>query len=158
MKDVLCCVVSSWIHLLFIPHASTKLKGGILVSPCPSVRPSVCPSVCPSVRTSVDRKVSTLYLHQYSPDPFHIYISYQATSKSVLHIMFSKNSKIWNFRKFFKFVTLTLSCFHPIWISNMGNHGEAWEYPQNAVVLFLVCCWYCNKSTVCWIFLSSMEK
>ena len=28
-----------------IPHASTKLKEGMLVSPCPSVRPSVCPSV-----------------------------------------------------------------------------------------------------------------
>ena len=28
--------------VLFIPPASTKLKGGILVSPCPSVRLSVC--------------------------------------------------------------------------------------------------------------------
>ena len=32
------------------------------------VRPSVRPSVCPSV----DRIVSTLYLQQYSSDPFHI--------------------------------------------------------------------------------------
>ena len=32
------------IHII-IPPASTKLIGGILVSPCPSVRPSVCPSV-----------------------------------------------------------------------------------------------------------------
>ena len=30
--------------------ASTKLKGGILVLPCPSVCPSVRPSGCPSVR------------------------------------------------------------------------------------------------------------
>ena len=33
-------------------------------------------SVCPSV----DRIVSALYLQQYSPDPFHICTSYQATS------------------------------------------------------------------------------
>ena len=34
-------------------------------------------SVCPSV----DRNVSTLYLLQYSPDPFHVYTPYQATSE-----------------------------------------------------------------------------
>ena len=28
--------------MFFIPSTSTKLKGGILVSPCPSVHPSVC--------------------------------------------------------------------------------------------------------------------
>ena len=44
-----------------IPPASKKLKGGILVSPCPSV----------------DRIVSALYLQQYSLDPFHICTSYQ---------------------------------------------------------------------------------
>ena len=30
----------------FIPPASTKLKGGMLDSPCPSVCLSVCPSIC----------------------------------------------------------------------------------------------------------------
>ena len=50
---------------------STMLKGGILVSPCSSV--------CPSV----DKIVSALYLLQYSPDPFNIYTSYQATSEGV---------------------------------------------------------------------------
>ena len=59
----------------FTPLASTNLKGGIPVSPCPSVRPSVCPSV--------DRIVSALYLQQYSPDPFHICTSYYATSEGV---------------------------------------------------------------------------
>ena len=37
----------------------TKLKGGILFSPCPSVHLSLC--------LSVDRIVSALYLPQYSP-------------------------------------------------------------------------------------------
>ena len=50
-------------HHLFIPPASTKLKGGstgfTLSVPLP---------VCPSV----DRIVSALYLQQYSSDPFHI--------------------------------------------------------------------------------------
>ena len=31
-----------WFTLFVIPPTSTKLKGGILVSPCPSVRLSVC--------------------------------------------------------------------------------------------------------------------
>ena len=47
---------------IVITPASTKLKGGILVSPCPSVRPSV------------DRNMPALYLQQHSPDPCRIYI------------------------------------------------------------------------------------
>ena len=82
---------------------SMKLKGGIRVSPCPSV----CLSVCPSV----DRIVSTLYLLQYSLDPFHIYTSYQATSDGVSYVKFFENWKMWSFGKFFNFVTLTLSGF-----------------------------------------------
>ena len=58
-------------------------------------------SVCPSV----DRIVSALYLLQYSPDPFHIYTSYQANSEGVLCVKFF--SKIWSFGKFSKFVPLT---------------------------------------------------
>ena len=115
---------------IFYTPRSTKLKGGILLSPCPSVCPSVRLSVCPSV----DKIVSALYLVQYSPDPFHIYTSYQATSEGVLRVF-------WNFGKFFKFVTLTLSCFDlgsimswsVVWII-MGRRG----YPQNVGILVLV--------------------
>ena len=42
--------------------------------------------VRPSVRPSVDRIVSTLYLLQYSLDPFHIYKSDQATSEGVSRV------------------------------------------------------------------------
>ena len=38
-------------HVIIPPE--TKFRGGILDSPCSSVRPSVCPSVRPSVRGSV---------------------------------------------------------------------------------------------------------
>ena len=82
--------------VIIIHPASTKLIGGILVSPCPSVRPSVQPSHCPFV----DRIMSTLYLQQYSPNPFHIYTSYQTTSEGVLHtkyFFFFQNSKFWSF-------------------------------------------------------------
>ena len=75
---------------LLYPPASTKLKGGILVSP-------VTLSVCPSV----DRIVSALYLQQYSSDPFHICTSYQATSEGVSRVMFVskfKNLKFWRIR------------------------------------------------------------
>ena len=63
-----------------IPQLQRSCKGGVLVSPCPSVRPSVCPSV--------DRIVSALYLQQYSSDPFHICTSYQATPEGVSHVTF----------------------------------------------------------------------
>ena len=64
-----------------------------------------------SVCLSVDRVVSTLYLQQNLPDPFHIYTSYQATSEGVSCIKFISNSKIWHFGKFYEFVTLTLFLF-----------------------------------------------
>ena len=44
--------------------------------------------VRPSVRPSVDRIVSTLYLPQYWPNPFHICTSYQTTSEDVWHARF----------------------------------------------------------------------
>ena len=81
---------------LFIPTASTKLKGGYT---------GFTLSIC----LSVDRIVSALYLQQYSFDTFHTCTSYQATSEGVSHVKFV--SKLWNFGKFFKFVTLILSTF-----------------------------------------------
>ena len=47
--------------LLFIPP-ETKFRGGILDSPCSSVRLSVCLSVCPSVRPWVGVRMITLIL------------------------------------------------------------------------------------------------
>ena len=91
--------ISSYV---IIPPASTKLMGGILVSPCPSVRPSVCPSVRLSVCPFVDRIVSALYLQQYSSDPFHICTSYQATSEGVSRVMPVSKFKYLKFWRIFK--------------------------------------------------------
>ena len=57
-------------NLLYPPHQQSW-KGGILVSP----------GQC------VDRIVSTLYLQEYSSDPFHICTSYQTTSEGVSRVM-----------------------------------------------------------------------
>ena len=74
-----------------------------------------------SVFSSVDRIVSALYLPQYSPDPFHIYTSHQASSEGVSHVKcFSKLKNL-------KFWQILWLCFvftwDPIWINRMGNHG-----------------------------------
>ena len=90
---------------------------------------------------SVDRIVSALYPQQYLPNLFHIYTFYHATSEGVLHVKFFFKLKIWIFCKFFKFVTLTLSCFDLgsnmnwsiVWVI-MGR----WGYPQNAGVLVVL--------------------
>ena len=58
--------------LFYTPHFN-EVGRGILVSACLSVHPSV------------DRIVSVLYLQQYFLDPFHAYISYQATPEGVSH-------------------------------------------------------------------------
>ena len=46
--------------LIFIPPATKLGGGGILESPCPSVRLSVCLSVCLSVRLSVDARLGKM--------------------------------------------------------------------------------------------------
>ena len=97
---------------LIIPPLQRSWKGGILVSPCPSVRPSVCPSV--------DRIVSALYLQQYSSDPFHICTSYQATSEGVSRVMFVSILKKLKFWRFFLICNLTLFSF------DLGSNMTQW--------------------------------
>ena len=60
-----------------------------------------------------------------------------------IHFIFAHliKQKNWNFGKFFKFVTLTLSFFltrDPIWLNSMGNHEAAGGYPQNAGILVVL--------------------
>ena len=73
-----------WFTLFVIPPTSTKLKGGILVSPCPSVH--LWTELCP------------LCIRQYLSDPFYICTSYQATWEGVSSVMFVskfKKLKFW---------------------------------------------------------------
>ena len=90
------------------PPLQRSWKGGILVSPCPSVRPSVCPSV--------DRIVSALYLQQYSSDP---------------NLKFWQIFKICNFD--FVFFWLGIQYDSMVWVI-IRRRG----YPQNAGVLVVL--------------------
>ena len=97
-----------------------------------NVRLSICPSV--------DRIMSALYLQQYSSDPFHIL--YILSSNFRRCVACNVCFKIWNFGKFFKFVTLTLSS------SDLGIKYDSIEWvimrlggggiPQNAGVLVIL--------------------
>ena len=91
------------------------------------------------------RIVSALYLLQYSPDPFHIYIPYQATSEGASRVkFFFRNSNILtNSLKIcnFDFVLFWLGIpYEPLYSmglgsNSMGNHGASGGYPQNAGIL-----------------------
>ena len=78
-------------YILSYPPLQRSWKGGILVSPCPSVRLSVCPSVrlwtelCPLCIFNNTHRI-------------HIYTSYQATLEGVSRVMpvpIFKNLKFW---------------------------------------------------------------
>ena len=104
------------LHVLFyliIPHTQRSCWGGILVS----LHPSVCPSRIPCLLCSA-----------YSSGWIHfIFINLIKQLQEVCCMKwFLQNFKIWIFGSFFKFVTLTLSCFdlgsdvnHQY---SMGNH------------------------------------
>ena len=105
------------VQILLYPPLQRSWKGGILVSPCPSV-------------------MSALYLQQYSLDPFHICISYQATSEGVSRVMFVPKFKNLKFDFDFVFFLLgiqfdsklwlcLLLTWDPIWFNSKGNHEAA---------------------------------
>ena len=113
-----------------------KLKGGY-TGFASSVSLSVRLSVRPSVRPSVDKIVSALYLPKYSPDPFHMCTSYQATSEGVCRVKIIAKLKNMNFWQFFVICNFDfVLLWHGIWYESivwviMGRRG----YSQNAVVL-----------------------
>ena len=77
-------------------------------------------SVCLSIHPSVDRIVSTLYLHNTGQIYFistHLINQLKKVCLMVsLFIYLFFYSKIWTFGNSFKFVTLTLSCVHVMWM------------------------------------------
>ena len=110
--DVLASMWYSWhlmdmLYLPPLPPLQRSWKGGILVSPCPSVRLSVCGQNHVRSVSSTILVGSISYLH---------ILSRCFACKICL--------KIWNLGKFFKFVTLTFFFFtwDPIWLNSMGNH------------------------------------
>ena len=126
------CIRTCYLRLaLYLPRQAVWTSAGVsssLLYPLLNevywfrlVRLSIRLSVCPSVDI-----VSTLYLLQYSPDPFRIYTSYQATSEGVSHV---KKFKLKNF-KFWQILYICNIDFVLFWLgtqyellNNMGNHG-----------------------------------
>ena len=101
-KDYYLCEYRNGTWRVIIPPALTKLKGGILVSPCPSVRPSVrlWTEPCPLCIFNNTGLVHFLFAHLI-----------KQLHKVCRVLSLFRNSKLWNFCKFFKFVTFTLSSF-----------------------------------------------
>ena len=97
---------SQWVPSLFcatffiINPISTKLKGGILVSPCPSVH--LWTESCLLCIFNNIHRIHFLFAHLIKQ------------LQKMCHVF--QNSTIWNCGKFFKFVTLTLSSFDLGWI------------------------------------------
>ena len=109
---------------------STKLKGGILVSPCPSVCPSIRLSVC--WQNCVCSVSSTILIGS-----FHICTSHQATSEGVSRVMFvSKLNKL----KFWRILWICNFDFVFFWLGIQygGGGGGGGGYPQNAGVLVVL--------------------
>ena len=120
---------------LVIPPASTKLKGGVLVSP-PSVRPSVRPSVCPSVCGQNNARSVTFTILAESISYLHILLSNFRRC-----VVCNGFCKILKFELLaFCFVILTSSCFDLG--SDMNQYyGESWGgegYSLNAGILVVL--------------------
>ena len=113
------------LETIIIPPALTKLKGGILVSPCPSIPLSIRLSVCLSVRPSVCLWTESCPLCIFNNTHWIHFIFPQATSEGVPHVMFvsklEKNKILANFQLWL----CLLLTWDPIWINNMGNHEVA---------------------------------
>ena len=119
-----------------------RLRRGVYWFHCLSVRPS-------SVSPSVNRIVSAVYLQQYSPDPFDIYASYQATSDVSYFFSKLKNLNFWQIPKIckFNFVLFWLVIQYESIVIMGGGVGGGWVawgggggggYPHNAGVLVVL--------------------
>ena len=132
IQSVMTCyliITSYWVNCYYTPRFNEVDRGVYWYH---LVRLSVCPSV--------DRIMSTLYLQQYSSDPFYICTSYQATSEGVSPVMpvsKFKNLKFWRIFKIcnFDFVIFWLGIQYNsmVWII-IRRRG----YPQNAGVLVVL--------------------
>ena len=101
-------------HSLLYPPLQRSWKGGILVSPCLSVRLSVCGQNRVRSVSSPIRDGSISHLHILSRNVRTCVVCNNCFIVSKL--------KIWYFGEFFKFVTLTLSPFD-LGSNMMGGGG-----------------------------------
>ena len=96
--------------------------------------PSVRASVCPSVYSSVPHPVFALWHLQFSLDLFHIYTSYQTTSKGVSRVMLIAKLFLAVFLNIYNFDFVLFWLWDLMWITSMDNHWVA-GVSQNASIL-----------------------
>ena len=108
MVSHICVLHWFMVTIIFTPR-STKLKGGIQVSPCPSVSPSVRPS---SVR--LWKESCPLCIINNSSRILFIFTHLSIQLQKVCRVM--KNSIIRIFGNFFKSTPLIFSCVHVMWM------------------------------------------
>ena len=137
--------------IFIIPLFQQSWKGGILVSPCPSV----------------DRIMFALYLQQYSSDPFHICTSYQATSEGVSGVKFVSKLKIFKFWQIleycnfdFVFFWLGIQYNSIVWViirlrrvSSEHRHSSCSSF----ISTNLPVCWGLHKMVRIVVWISDME-
>ena len=131
-----CCII--------IPPASTKLKGGILVSPCPSVHLSVCPSVRLSVcgQNRVRSVSSTIligsisYLHILSSN-FRRCVACNARFNIFINLKFWRIFLIRDFD--FVFFWLGIQYDSMVWVimRRRGVYSEGRHSSCSSLVFFL---------------------
>ena len=82
----------------------------------------------------MDKIVSALYLPQYSPDPFYIYTSYQATTEGVSRVkFFFKIQKFEILANSLNLFSLGIQYESIVWVIMVGR-----GYPQNTGVLVVL--------------------
>ena len=99
------------------PSAIKEVEGGILVSPCSSVRLSVCRQNRVRCVSSTVLAALISYLHSVT--------SYQQTSEGVSCIEFCDESQNLNFGNFLKFAPIIMSCVHVMWMLKVDCLSES---------------------------------
>ena len=112
-----------WCHTnwLSLYPLSMKLKGGILVSPCPSIR--LWTESCPLCIFHNIHRIHFIFTHliKQLQKVCHV-LSFFPILKKFEVLVNSLNLQLW--------LCLVMT-WDPIWIDSMGNHGRR-GYPQNA--------------------------
>ena len=128
-------------EVMIIPPAQRSFGGVYWFH---SDHPAVCLSVHPSC-------IPCLLCVAYSSGWIHFKFTYFISQlQKVCRIWrFLHNFKIWIFGNFFKFVTLTLSCYL-MWITSMCNHGAAGGISErrHSSCSSSLCLWWTSRDSL----------
>ena len=146
--------------IVFIPPA-TKFRGGILDSPCSSVRLSVCLSVCLSVRPSVRPWVGVRMITLILFSGFNFFFTYITWVKILHGIEYQRPTSLnmriladhvtYSFLAFMKSIFhFCLGCYCGGYSQNGRSNLSSWYYDITVARLFAW--WFdsCRRSDAMW--------